>query len=100
MDWTVQEIRLKKLKPKKKDRKKKEKVESKTCNEENQGSATQVSKLDSNGDGANHVDNELLEDNNIEEVEGLRNSKNLFQTIPSAEDVLHKRRQNLSGYPM
>ena len=44
-------------------------------------------------------EDEMLDDNNIEVVEGLKNSSDILATIPSAADVMHKRRQNMPGYP-
>ena len=45
------------------------------------------------------AEDEMLEDNNIEVVEGLKNFSDILATIPSAADVMYKRRQNMPGYP-
>lgn len=44
-------------------------------------------------------EDEMLDDNNIEVVEGLKSSSDILATIPTAADVMYKRRQNMPGYP-
>ena len=87
LDWSVQEIRTKKLKQPKKKRQ--SKVEKNTTNvirtvEETSGLFSE---------------DELIDDNNVEVIEGLKSSTDMIATIPPALDVMYKRRQNLPGYP-
>ena len=44
-------------------------------------------------------EDELIDDNNVEVIEGLKSSTDMIATVPSAVDVMYKRRQNLPGYP-
>ena len=95
LDWAVQDIRTKKLKPPKKKRKTKAKEDAVVSGED---SATDVS---TPGETISDIlsEDEMLDDNNIEVVEGLKNSSDILATIPSAADVMYKRRQNMPGYP-
>ena len=45
------------------------------------------------------AEDEMIDDDNIEVVEGLKSSSDILATIPPAADVMYKRRQNLPGYP-
>ena len=45
------------------------------------------------------LEDEMIDDNNIEVVEGLKNASDILATIPPAVEVMHKRRQKLPGYP-
>jgi len=99
LDWSVQEIRTKKLKPPKKKRKKKVNE-----NTENAKENTVDSVGHSLATGASTTcdllaEDEMIDDNNIEVVEGLKSSLDILATIPPASDVMYKRRQNLPGYP-
>lgn len=42
---------------------------------------------------------ELIDDNKVEVIEGLKSSTDMIATVPPAVDVMYKRRQNLPGYP-
>ena len=87
LDWSVQEIRTKKLKqPKKKRQSKAEK------------NTTNVIRAVEETSGLFSED-ELIDDNNVEVVEGLKSSTDMIATVPPAVDVMYKRRQNLPGYP-
>lgn len=87
LDWSVQEIRTKKLKqPKKKRQSKAEK------------NTTNVIRAVEETSGLFSED-ELIDDNNVEVTEGLKSSTDMIATIPPALDVMYKRRQNLPGYP-
>ena len=97
MDWSVQEIRTKKLKT------------PKTVKRRTKSQQTAFASDEKCSDTDKHLTEEFItdlvgedevpHDNNIEVVEGLKNSSDILATIPPAVDVMYKRRQNLPGYP-
>ncbi|XP_074606134.1 DNA polymerase subunit gamma-1-like [Acropora palmata] len=96
MDWSVQEIRTKKLKTPKT---KKKKTNSQTALASDE-KCSDTEKLLTEEFITDLVgEDEVPFDNNIEAVEGLKNSSDILATIPPAVDVMYKRRQNLPGYP-
>lgn len=96
MDWSVQEIRTKKLKTPKT---KKKKTNSQTALASDE-KCSDTEKLLTEEFITDLVgEDEIPFDNNIEVVEGLKNSSDILATIPPAVDVMYKRRQNLPGYP-
>ena len=96
LDWSVQDVRTKKLKPPKK--KKKSKLKENTVESEDLSTAgTSTTFGETTSDLL--AEDEMIDDNNVEVVEGLKSSSNILATIPSAADVMYKRRQNLPGYP-
>lgn len=97
MDWSVQDVRTKKPKPPKKKRKTKEKVNSDKGMDEDSPSIQ--ASITHEGTTSEILEDELIDDNNIEVVEGLKNSSDILATIPPAADVMYKRRQKLPGYP-
>ena len=95
LDWSVQDVRTKKLKTPKTKRRSKVKT-CITLDEKspavNEGSTEEaIAELVGK--------HEVPDDNNIEVVDGLKGSSDILATIPSAVDVMYKRRQNLPGYP-
>ena len=95
LDWSVQDIQTKKLKKSKTKRK----TKTENC-------VTLVEKSLAVNKGSTEKPttdlvgkNEVPDDNNIEVVDGLKSSSDILSTIPSAVDVMYKRRQNLPGYP-
>lgn len=95
LDWSVQDVRTKKLKTPKTKRRSK----VKNC-------ITLDEKSEAMNEGSTEEPivelvgkHEVPDDNNIEVVDGLKGSSDILATIPSAVDVMYKRRQNLPGYP-
>ena len=98
MDWSVQDVRTKKPKPPKKKRKTRK--GSSSGNEmQTDAPLTEVHTSNKGGLTKDILEDEMIDDNNIEVVEGLKNSSDILATIPPAEDVMYKRRQKLPGYP-
>ena len=98
MDWSVQDVRTKKPKPPKKKRKTKK--ASRSGKELDADSpATEACTTSKGGLTIDILEDEMIDDNNIEVVEGLKNLSDILATIPPAEDVMYKRRQKLPGYP-
>lgn len=97
MDWSVQDVRTKKPKPPKKKRKTKQKASS--DNEADEDSPATKTSTTCESITTEILEDELIDDNNIEVVEGLKNSTDILATIPPAVDVMYKRRQKLPGYP-
>lgn len=96
MDWSVQEIRTKKLKTPKTKKKKTNSPTALASDEK----CSDTEKLLTEEFITDLVgEDEVPFDNNIEVVEGLKNSSDILATIPTAVDVMYKRRQNLPGYP-
>ena len=99
MDWSVQDVRTKKPKPPKKKGKTK-KVSSTSGKElDMDAPANEVCTTIKGGITTDVLEDEIIDDNNIEVVEGLKNSSDILATIPLAVDVMYKRRQKLPGYP-
>jgi len=98
MDWSVQDVRTKKPKPPKKKGKTK-KVSSSGKGVHTDAPANKVCTTSKGGNTTDVLEDEMIDDNNIEVVEGLKNSSDILATIPPAEDVMYKRRQKLPGYP-
>jgi len=98
MDWSVQDVRTKKPKPPKKKGKTK-KVSSSGKGMHTDAPANTVCPTSKGGITTDVLEDEMIDDNNIEVVEGLKNSSDILATIPPAEDVMYKRRQKLPGYP-
>ncbi|PFX16645.1 DNA polymerase subunit gamma-1 [Stylophora pistillata] len=94
LDWSVQDIRTKNPKPPKKT--KKTESSSKGVNEDLPSILTGSTGKDVSSEV---LDDEMIDDNNIEVVEGLKNSSDILARIPPAADVMWKRRQKLPGYP-
>ena len=97
MDWSVQDVRTKKPKPPKKKRKTKQIAGSDKGMDEN--SSSRQTGMMCEGINSEILEDEMIDDNNIEVVEGLKNSSDIIATIPPAADVMYKRRQKLPGYP-
>lgn len=97
MDWSVQEVRTKKPKPPKKKRKTKQ--QGSVDKEMDEDSPSTKASMIHEGIASEILEDEMIDDNNIEVVEGLKNSFDILATIPPAVDVMHKRRQKLPGYP-
>lgn len=98
MDWSVQDVRTKKPKPPKKKRKTKQASSSDKGMDAN-SSPTEAGRTSKGGITTEILEDEMIDDNNIEVVEGLKNSSDILATIPPAVDVMYKRRQKLPGYP-
>ena len=98
MDWSVQDVRTKKPKPPKKKRKTK-KASNSGKEMDADAPATEVHTTSKSGLTTDILEDEMIDDNNIEVAEGLKNSSDILSTIPPAEDVMYKRRQKLPGYP-
>ena len=98
MDWSVQDVRTKKPKPPKKKRKTR-KGSSSGKEMDTDAPSTEVHTSNKGGLTKDILEDEMIDDNNIEVVEGLKNSSDILATIPPAEDVMYKRRQKLPGYP-
>lgn len=98
MDWSVQDVRTKKSKPPKKKRKTKNVPSSGKVMDAN-ASSTETGATSKGGLSTDILEDEMIDDNNIEVVEGLKNSSDILATIPPAVDVMYKRRQKLPGYP-
>ena len=94
LDWSVQDVRTKKPKPPKKTRKTQLKAGSDKGMDED--SPTMEA---STGITSDILEDEMIDDNNIEVVEGLKSSSDILATIPPAAEVMWKRRQKLPGYP-
>ena len=97
LDWSVQNVRTKKLKPPKKKREKKKtksEVTDQPKNPSDKVTATpSVEKTSAAGFSGTTDDDDDIEDLDYTE------STALLSTIPPAEDVMYKRRQHLAGYP-
>lgn len=98
MDWSVQDVRTKKPKPPKQKRKTK-KASSSGKEMGADTSSTEAGASNKAGLTPDFFEDEMINDNNIEIVEGLKNSSDILATIPQAVDVMYKRRQKLTGYP-
>ena len=98
MDWSVQDVRTKNPKPPKKKRKTKQESSSVKGMDANSSSA-EAGTTCKGGITPDILEDEMIDDNNIEVVEGLKNSSDILATIPPAVDVMYKRRQKLPGYP-
>ena len=81
LDWTVQELSLKKEKEKKTPKKARKKKLNEEANDD--GVKEAVSKLQSLS-AEELLDEEILE---------------FYPDIPKADDVLYKRRQHMNGFP-
>lgn len=98
MDWSVQDVRTKKPKPPKQKRKTK-KGSSSGKEMGTDASSTETGTTRKPELIPDIFEDEMIDDNNIEIVEGLKNSSDILATIPQAVDVMYKRRQKLTGYP-
>ena len=98
MDWSVQDVRTKKPKPPKQKRKT-TKASSSGKEMGTDASSTEAGASSKAGLTPDIFEDEMIDDNNIEIVEGLKNSSDILATIPQAVDVMYKRRQKLTGYP-
>ena len=94
LDWSVQDIRTKKPKPPKKTKK------TESCNKGISEDLPSTLFGSTSKDASSEVlEDEMIDDNNIEVLEGLKNSSDILARIPPAADVMWKRRQKLPGYP-
>ena len=94
LDWSVQDIRTKRIKPPKKT--KKTKRSNKGMDEDLPSTLASTSVK---GPTSDILEDEMIDDNNIEVVEGLKNSADILARVPPAADIMWKRRQKLPGYP-
>ena len=100
LDWSVQSVKTKKLKPpKKKRRKKKAGSEAEEDPDISHKAAShELSMGVASEDVGNSVSSEGADEEEMEDLDYVE-STSLLSTIPPAEDIMYKRRQHLVGYP-